>query len=137
MENPMSDKIETSGLAKLRIRETSDPDAKAMLLTDTKGKTSGYLINPEALNVILSPLLELASLWADKPSLAVDTLTGPEHALVGQHIAIAKGRHDTECAVRILVGKMELTFLMPLDEVVSAARGLAMMIDPDSGKPPH
>lgn len=126
----MAQEIETRGLVKIDIRAVDD-DSIALVLTDTAGASSGYVLGPEGLNKLLEPLLGLATKWAEKPDLKVETLTGPQNALPAQRILVEQGRDATECALRIFVGKVELTFLIPLSEVVSATADLVRKITQD------
>jgi hypothetical protein len=121
--------VEARGLVKIDIRATDD-DTVALLLTDTTGVTSGYLVGPEGLNKLLLPLLGLATQWAEKSDLKVESLTGPQSALPAHHISIERGRDATESALRIFVGKVELTFMIPLETVLSAFEKLVRQITP-------
>ncbi len=103
-----------------------------MVLTDDTGSSLAYTLGPDGLNKLLERLLGLAIRWADKADLEVGTLTGPQHALPAHHIAIERGRDARECAVRIFVGKVELTFMIPLDEVLAATSKLVTMITEDT-----
>src|SRR3954466_11591223 len=97
--------MEASGLKNVRIEPALDDRlARVLILTDTKGTTSGYIINPECVNALLTPLLRLPTNWADEPSLEVEELTGPQHALPAQRIRFARGRTPQECAVRVGIG---------------------------------
>jgi hypothetical protein len=123
------------GLAKIEIRPGAD--SAVLLLTNTKGVSHGYILNPEALGAILAEGLRLAATWAEKPDLGLGNLTGRGNALPANRISIVRGRNNKECAVRVFVGKMELTFLIPLDDVISAMGAIVTQIDPDSGLPAH
>lgn len=130
--------IEACGLASVQIRPVpGDEDAVALVLTDEKGATSGYLINAEGLGVILAPLLGLAAKWAEKPDLGLENVTGPKNALPATRIILGKGRNDQEASLRVFVGKMDLSFLIPLDDLISGMSQLVQKIDPNSGAPPH
>ena len=125
---PKDIKIKAHGLARVETR-THDKDAFVLVLKDTKGKSTGYVLGPEGLNVLLAPLLQYAATWAEKPDLAIETLTGPKHAMLGKRIVLEQGRTPQECAVRIFLSeKMEMTFLMPIDEVVKGTANLARLL---------
>jgi hypothetical protein len=132
----MTKPIEAKGLADISILPTAEKDVVALVLTDTSGIETRYAINPDGLGALLQQALGLASKWAEEPDLAIDTLTGPQHPLPGSgmkllaadRIAVWPGRHATECAVHVFVGKVELTFLMPLDEVIHAAAELVKQV---------
>jgi len=127
--------VRASGLTRVQVRPGKDEDSRALILTDTRKKSKGYLINPEGLNAILTPLLGLAVEWSDKTDLELGTLTGPANALPANRLVIERGRNDTEAAVRAFVGNMELTFLIPLDNLMAGLRQFIEQIDPTSGKP--
>lgn len=133
----MTDSTEVSGLSSVQVLPTDHTDTVYLLLSDTKGKESGFLINAEGLNALLMPALGLASNWADQMDLQIESWSGPKSALPAQHIELAKGRTNTECALRVFVGKLELTFLVPLDTVIHAASVLVQQVDPLSGRPAH
>lgn len=132
----MTKPIEAKGLADIAIVPTAQKDVMVLVLTDTSGKETRYLINPDGLGVLLQQVLGLASKWAEEPDLAIHTLTGPQHPLPGSgmkllaadRIAVRQGRHATECAVHVFVGRVELTFLMPLDEVIHATAELVKQV---------
>lgn len=130
-------KIKAKGLASVSITLAEDGESVALLLSDTSGKSSGYLLGPEGVNALLEPLLGLAGRWADKRDLEIEKLSGSKNALPAHHISFERGRTNTETAVRVFVGKMELTFIMPLDSVIAASAALVQQIDPESGKPAH
>lgn len=133
----MTKPLQAKGLADITILPTGEKDVVALVLTDISGKETRYAINPDGLGVLLQQALELASKWAEEPDLAIHTLTGPEHPLPGSgirflpadRIAVRRGRHATECAVHVFVGRVELTFLMPLDEVIHAAAELVKQVE--------
>lgn len=142
----MTKPIEAKGLADIAIVPSGQKDVVALVLTDTSGKQTGYAINPDGLGALLSQALGLASKWAEEPDLAIHTLTSPQHPLPGSgmkflpadRIAVRPGRHARECAVHVFVGRVELTFLMPLDEVIHAAAELVKHVEgPETGPPIH
>jgi hypothetical protein len=102
---------------------TSDGDGRHRLprTHDTSGEEKAYAVNPEGLNALLELVLGLATRWAEKPNLKVGNWSGPQNALPANHIELARGRSETECAVRLFVGRVELTFLIPVDDVMHAA----------------
>lgn len=133
----MTKPIKAKGLADIAIVPTAQKDVVTLVLTDTSGKETRYLINPDGLGVLLQQALGLASKWAEEPDLAIDTLTGPQHPLPGSgmkllpadRIAVRRGRHATECVVHVFVGRVELSFLIPLDEVIHAAAELVKHVE--------
>jgi hypothetical protein len=125
---PKDIKIKASGLERVTTR-AHDEDTFILILEDTKGKSTGYLLGPEGLNVILAPLLQYAATWAEKPDLAIETLTGTRHAMLAKRIELVQGRTPQECAVRIFLNeRMEMTFLMPLEAVVKGTANLARLL---------
>ena|SRR5260221_4303776 len=124
--------ITASGLARVEMRPVRD-NCVALLLTDTKEKTTGYLVTPEGVGVLLSPLLGLAAQWADVEDLSIDKSVGPRQALPASRVVLEKGRGATECALRVFVGKMELTFLIPLDAVINGLSAVIPMITQERG----
>lgn len=132
----MAKSIEASGVRAIRFQPV-DNDTVAMVLTDTKGSESAFLINPETLNVILAPLLGLATQWAEKPALEIGNLVGPFRALPATQIDISKGRNAEECALRVFVGSVEIAFLVPLSTVLKASADLIQKIEPTDAPRTH
>jgi hypothetical protein len=48
-----------------------------------------------------------------------------------------RGRSNEEAAVRVFVGQIELTFLIPVDEVIKEMAALMERIDIGGGQPTH
>ena len=124
--------IKARGLAEVRILPTKDEDSAVLVLVDTTKKATGYLINPDGLQALLVPALEFAVKWAKKPDLQLETLVGPRQALPATRLVLERGRDATECAVRVFVGEVELTFLIPLEEVIRAVGELKKQVDPET-----
>ena len=57
-------------------------------------------------------------MWVEKPPLEAGTWSGPHEALLATRILLEPGRNEKELAVRLFLGKLELTFIVPLDEAV-------------------
>jgi hypothetical protein len=132
----VADFINASGIAAFQLQPV-DENTVALWLTDPKGKESAFLINPEILNAMLLPLLGLAIQWAGKPALEIGKLVGPLHAIPATQIDIAKGRSAEECALRVFVGSVEITFLVPLSAVLEATGELIRKIEPTSPPRTH
>lgn len=104
----------------------------AILLTDDNGITTGYALDPGRLAALVVPLLGLMSEWADDPNQQSPTQSGAHlaeisrRAIPGQSIELSEGRHDKETAVHVFVGKVELTFYVPLATAMSAATKLML-----------
>ncbi len=128
--------IKARGIARVQFSGDEKDGQVAMVLTDTSQMRSGYLINPEALNILLSDLLGLATRWVEDPDLNIKEFTGQQRALPATHIEFAQGRDNSECAVRIFLGDVELDFLIDVNKVVSAFAGLRDIAekDPDTGE---
>ena len=120
--------IEARGLARVETRPGATDSTAVLILEDTAQTITGYIINPEALNILLARLLSLLPKWADHQDLEPETLVGPQHALSAQRMLLTPGRSAQECAVRVYLGKVELTFLIPLDEVLGATANLKKLI---------
>jgi hypothetical protein len=134
----MSGHIKARGLKRIRVEPVANnPLARVLILENVDGKSSGYIINPDALEAILEPVLELASRWAG------ETYPQPRNTqakvrerivLPGASLQLTEGRDEKECAVRLFLGKMEIVFLIPLEQVMAGFHDLAKqfgMDDPD------
>src|SRR4051812_8268067 len=105
------------GLAHVSMKPAVQPKVVVLELRNTARVTTKYAIGPEGLNALLAPALGLACQWADEPDLAIDTLTGPMNALPATAIAF-RPVGPTELAVHVSMGKVDLVFLLPLDDAV-------------------
>ena len=117
-----------------------ESQSAVLILTDDRNKHTGYGISPEGLGVLLEALLPLAATWAESPDLAPETFSGPTSAFQASRISIEKGRTATECAVRVFLGplgKIEMTFMIPLDEVINAAAILVRQVDTSQAQKPN
>jgi hypothetical protein len=119
----MSNEKSLRPLASVRTYPTDANNVVCLALTDTNGVETEFIINPEGLNALIYPVLGLASKWAREPELKVSSWSGPKSALPAQRIELAMGRTATECAVRVFMGEIELTFIVPLDSVLKATEG--------------
>ncbi|CAG9934321.1 hypothetical protein [Candidatus Nitrotoga arctica] len=133
----MSNEKPLRPIASVRTYPTDTNNVICLALTDTNGTETEFIINPEGLNALIYPVLGLASKWAKEPDLKVQTWSGPKNALPAQHIELAIGRTATECALRVFMGEVELTFIIPLDDVLKAAAKLMQHLDKDSGSSIH
>lgn len=100
---------------------TGDAQSKkvALVLTNTSGVTEAYAIDPRAVSALLAPLLSLAATWSDDDNFTRENIGGAANALPAKQVLFAPGRVDTECAVRVLLGRdLDLTFLLPLESVM-------------------
>ena len=120
--------MKPKGLALIRILPTDDDDVVVMVLEDTSGRKTNLAIGPEGLNALLLPAIGLATRWAEKAELWPETLFGPLHALPATEVAFEPGRAPTEAAIRLRVGKVELSFLVSLDKLLAATAALAPLV---------
>ena len=120
----MGETFEVREIARVQTKPGDSENTAFLILEDTANNITGYAITPESLSVLLGQLLKLMPTWADHQDLKAETLVGPRHALSAQRMILMPGRHAAECAVRLYLGKIELTFLIPLDEALSATRNL-------------
>ena len=116
----MSNEKPLRPIASVRTYPTDASNVVCLALTDTNGAETEFIINPEGLNALIYPVLGLASKWAREPDSKVKSWSGPKNALPAQHVELAIGRTATECAVRVFMGEVELTFIIPLDAVLKA-----------------
>ena len=113
------------------IEFTGDTQKKeiALAITGADGETRVYAINPVTLRTMLAPMISLAASWSGDPELKLEDLTGTQNALVARKVLFNRGRDDAEGAIRIFLGKdVDLTFLMPLSELVPAFQVFAQKI---------
>lgn len=114
---------------KLEI-EHLDENISAITFTDSNANETTFLFEPSTLTVFFPQLLELASRWAKHSDLSPQNFSGDQKSLPAQRIELGIGRDGRECAVRIWVGDVQLTFLVPLDEILAAVNELATLIKP-------
>jgi hypothetical protein len=133
----MSNEKSVRPIASVRTYPTDASNVVCLALTDTNGAETEFIINPEGLNALIYPVLGLASKWAKEPDLKVKSWSGPKNALPAQHVELAIGRTATECAVRVFMGEVELTFIIPLDDVLKAAEQFVQHQGKDSESSLH
>lgn len=121
------------------IEFTGDAQSKeiAFAITGADGETRAYAINPATLTAILTPLISLAATWAGDPELTLENLGGTQNALPASKILFNRGRDDSEGAIRIYIGKdLNLTFLMPLKDLVPSFQAFAQKLTFTPAGPP-
>jgi hypothetical protein len=133
----MSNEKSVRPIASVRTYPTDASNVVCLALTDTNGAETEFIINPEGLNALIYPVLGLASKWAREPDSKVKSWSGPKNALPAQHVELAIGRTTTECAVRVFMGEVELTFIVPLDDVLKAAEKFMQLQGKDSESSLH
>jgi hypothetical protein len=96
------------------------PNEPAILITEADGVETAIRLNETTQAQLLQASLSLLS----------SPMAHQRSSLLAQKISFQPGRHGDECAVRVFLGRMELTFLVPLEEVLSASAALARELDP-------
>jgi hypothetical protein len=113
------------------IEFTGNAQAKeiALVITGADGETRAYAINPVTLRALLTPIISLAATWSGDPELKPQDLVGGQNALMAQKILFNRGRDSSEGAIRIFLGKdLDMTFLMPLDQLVPSFQAFAQKL---------
>ena len=113
-----------NGLMDVKVHPTERPTTVVFDLFNTDGKVFSTAVNPDSLRFLLMHCLGLASRWAEETDLEISSWAGPQHALPATHVELATGRSSTECALRVFVGPVEMTFLLPMEVMVNATRAL-------------
>ncbi len=111
------EKIAAHGLAKVSFHGDVKDAAVAMALEDNEGQKLALAVTPQTVSALLPPLLGLAKEWASHPDLDVSKVTGLQNSLPADRIEFAKGRNEKEIAVRFFVGAVELSFILPAEEL--------------------
>ena len=93
----------------------------ALFLTGADDASRGYTITPATLRAILPSLISLAATWSGEPDFSTEGMGGTQNALMARRILFARGRDDSEAAVRVFLGKdLDFTYLMPLNLLMNA-----------------
>ncbi|CAE6695501.1 hypothetical protein [Candidatus Nitrotoga fabula] len=124
-------------LASVRTYPTDKNNLVCLALSDTEGNETEFIVNPDGLNALLYPVLGLASKWTRELGEKVKSWSGPKNALPARHVELVMGRTASECAVRVFMGEIELTFIVPMDAVLQATTKLTQQNDKDSGASIH
>jgi len=109
------EKITAHGLAKISFHGDVKDNAVAMALEDSEGQKLALAVTAQTLSAILPPLLSLTKEWSDRGDLDIEKVTGLKNSLPADRIEFAKGRNDKEIAVILFVGKVELSFVLPVE----------------------
>lgn len=109
------EKITAHGLAKISFHGDVKDDAVAMALEDSEGQKLALAVTAQTLSAILPPLLSLTKEWSGRGDLDIEKVTGLKNSLPADRIEFAKGRNDKEIAVVLFIGKVELSFVLPVE----------------------
>ncbi|NNE83618.1 MAG: hypothetical protein HKN28_06575 [Alphaproteobacteria bacterium] len=123
------DKITAHGLAKVSFHGDVKDSAVAMALEDSEGQKLALTVTPQTVTALLPPLLGLAKEWATHSDLDIDKVTGLKNSLPADRIEFAKGRNETEIAVRFFIGAVELSFILPSEELFTKISELGKRIN--------
>jgi len=122
----MTDNIEVRPITHIEFTGNADTKAVALVMTDSSGETKGYVINPGTVRAFLAPMISLAATWSGDLELSVEGLGGTQNALAAKQVIFARGRDDTEAAIRVFLGKyLDFTFLLPLNALMNAFNAFA------------
>lgn len=113
------------GLARVSFHGDVKDDAIAMALEDSEGQKLAVAVNAQTITALLPPLIGLAKEWSNRDELDTDKVAGPRNALPAERIEFTKGRNDKEIAVRLFVGEIELSFIMPITELLDKMSALS------------
>jgi hypothetical protein len=119
-------------ISKATLRPNPDnPQSGILAITDASGVTDEYLLSSESVQMLAPPVLGLLPVLASQypePETSLESLIGTRSALHANRVVIDQGQHAQEAAVRIFLGKVELTFLIPLDELILSLQNLTKLI---------
>lgn len=122
------EKITAHGLAKVSFHGDVKEEAIAMALEDSEGKDLAVAVNAQTVTALLPPLLGLAKEWSDRDDLEIEKVSGRQNSLPADRIEFSKGRNDKEITVRMFVGAVELSFVMPVEELFTKIAALTKRI---------
>ncbi len=63
-----------------------------------------------------------------REDLDLEKVTGLQNSLPADRIEFAKGRNDKEIAVRFFIGAIELSFILPVEELFTKIAALSKRI---------
>jgi hypothetical protein len=129
------EKITAHGLAKVSFHGDVKDKAVAMALEDAEGQKLALAVTAQTVSALLPPLLGLAKEWSRRDDLDLTNVSGLRNSLPANRVEFAKGRNDKEIALRLFVGEIELSFLMPVDELFTKFGQLAKQIQPAAKNP--
>ena len=122
------EKITAHGLAKVSFHGDVKEDAVAMALEDCEGHKMALAVTAQTVSALLPPLLGLAKEWSNRDDLNLEKATGLQNSLPADRVEFAKGRNDKEIAVRLFVGAIELSFILPVEELFTKIGALTKQI---------
>lgn len=129
------EKITAHGLAKVAFHGDVKDDAIAMALEDSEGQKLALAVTAQTVSALLPPLLGLAKEWSDRGDLDIEKVTGLQNSLPADRIEFAKGRNEKEIAVRLFVGAVELSFMMPVEELFTKIAALTKRVKQATKEP--
>ena len=109
--------ITAHGLAKISFHGDVKDKAVAMALEDNEGQKLALAVTAQTVSALLPPLLSLAKEWSGRDGLNLEKVTGLQNSLPASRIEFAKGRNDKEIAVVLSIGEIELSFILPVEEL--------------------
>lgn len=130
------EKITAHGLARVSFHGDVKDKAIAMALEDAEGQKLALAVTAQTVSAILPPLLGLAKEWSDRDDLDLSKVTGLRNSLPANRIEFAKGRNDKEIVLRLFVGEIELSFLMPANELFKKFGQFVKQVQPATEDPP-
>ena len=122
------EKITAHGLTKVSFHGDVKDDAVAMALEDSEGQKLALAVTPQTISALLPPLLGLAKEWSGREDLDLEKVTGLQNSLPADRIEFAKGRNDKEIAVRFFIDAIELSFILPVEELFTKIAELTKRI---------
>jgi hypothetical protein len=125
----------TACMERVDFHPTTDPKVVAIEMLNDDGTTFCTLVGPDGVRALLLRCLGVATRWADEPLLEPASWSGPTQALQPTHVEIATGRTAAECALRVFLGSVELTFLLSIDDVLNAVTPLVRRLEGGSSSP--
>ena len=122
------EKITANGLAKISFHGDVKENAVAMVMEDSAGQKFALAITAQTVSALLPPLLGLAKEWSGRDDLDLQKVTGSQNTLPANRIEFANGRAENEIAIRLFVGEIELSFVMPVEELFGKLGDLAKRV---------
>jgi hypothetical protein len=129
------EKVTAHGLSKVSFHGDVKEKAIAMALEDSEGQKLALAITAQTVSALLPPLLGLAKEWSGRDDLDLEKVTGLQNSLPANRIEFAKGRSDKEIALRLFVGEIELSFIMPVEELFTKIGELSKLVKQAADNP--
>ena len=114
-----------------RINIKGQGETAQLTFINSAGESASFLLTPENLPGLFEAAIQLLLKWSHRSSSdpnnapvaapASDYLPAQQIAIVrAERLALTHGATLRECAVRLFFGHSELTFVLPLNQVVPA-----------------